>query len=169
MDFESISLAARTQCHVFGDPRYAKPRLANLQDAPGSPNFSLRLANKTVWPSGLRRWLQAPVRKGVGSNPTAVTFTPPPRFKTWDWQCKDARSNPSHGKRGEQAEIGKNESGVAQWLACWAHNPKVRGSKPRSAMFCYMLGVAPLVMRRKSKTRRKNERCSTIAYGHTGD
>ena len=29
---------------------------------------------KTVWPSGLRRWLQAPVRKGVGSNPTAVIF-----------------------------------------------------------------------------------------------
>ena len=25
-------------------------------------------------------------------------------------------------------------SGVAQWLACWAHNPKVRGSKPCSAM-----------------------------------
>ena len=22
---------------------------------------------KTVWPTGLRRWLQAPVRKGVGS------------------------------------------------------------------------------------------------------
>ena len=29
---------------------------------------------KTVWPSGLRRWLKAPFRKGVGSNPTAVTF-----------------------------------------------------------------------------------------------
>ena len=29
---------------------------------------------RTVWPSSLRRWLQAPVRKGVGSNPTAVTF-----------------------------------------------------------------------------------------------
>ena len=28
--------------------------------------------SKTVWPSGLRRWLKAPVRKGVGSNPTAV-------------------------------------------------------------------------------------------------
>ena len=26
-----------------------------------------------------------------------------------------------------------SDSGVAQWLACWAHNPKVRGSKPRSA------------------------------------
>ena len=29
---------------------------------------------QTVWPSGLRRWLQAPVRKGVGSNPTAVIY-----------------------------------------------------------------------------------------------
>ena len=29
-------------------------------------------ARTKVWPSGLRRWLQAPVRKGVGSNPTAV-------------------------------------------------------------------------------------------------
>ena len=29
--------------------------------------------SKTVWPSGLRRWLKAPVHKGVGSNPTAVT------------------------------------------------------------------------------------------------
>ena len=28
--------------------------------------------NMTVWPSGLRRWLMAPFRKGVGSNPTAV-------------------------------------------------------------------------------------------------
>ena len=26
-------------------------------------------------------------------------------------------------------------SGVAQWLACWAHNPKVPGSKPGSASF----------------------------------
>ena len=28
---------------------------------------------RTLWPSGLRRWLKAPVRKGVGSNPTGVT------------------------------------------------------------------------------------------------
>lgn len=32
------------------------------------------IVSKTVWPSGLRRWLQAPVRKGVGSTPTAVNF-----------------------------------------------------------------------------------------------
>ena len=31
-------------------------------------------------------------------------------------------------------------SGVAQWLACWAHNPKVRGSKPRSATFMALMG-----------------------------
>ena len=29
---------------------------------------------RTVWPSGLRRCVQAAVRKGVGSNPTAVNF-----------------------------------------------------------------------------------------------
>ena len=29
---------------------------------------------KTLWPSGLRRWLKAPFRKGVGSNPTGVTY-----------------------------------------------------------------------------------------------
>ena len=33
---------------------------------------TLSESSKTVWPSGLRRWLKAPVRKGVGSNPTGV-------------------------------------------------------------------------------------------------
>ena len=28
----------------------------------------------------------------------------------------------------------RNNSGVAQRLACWAHSPKDRGSKPRSAI-----------------------------------
>ena len=37
--------------------------------------FAACSPNRTVWPSGLRRWLQAPVRKGVGSNPTAVIST----------------------------------------------------------------------------------------------
>ena len=37
-------------------------------------HFGCGKARKTVWPSGLRRWLKAPVRKGVGSNPTAVTL-----------------------------------------------------------------------------------------------
>ena len=40
-------------------------------------------------------------------------------------------------------------SGVAQWLACWAHNPKVRGSKPRSAIICIKLLYVSLVVRKK--------------------
>ena len=50
-----------------------QPLLAILLVIPVSRFISwLRcLPNMTVWPSGLRRWLKAPVRKGVGSNPTA--------------------------------------------------------------------------------------------------
>ena len=36
--------------------------------------WNVKRNGKTVWPSGLRRWLKAPFRKGVGSNPTAVIF-----------------------------------------------------------------------------------------------
>jgi hypothetical protein len=32
-------------------------------------------------------------------------------------------------------------SAVAQWLACWAHNPKVRGSKPRCAISRFSVAV----------------------------
>ena len=40
----------------------------------GNPNIDFdKYVGKTLWPSGLRRWLKAPVRKGVGSNPTGVT------------------------------------------------------------------------------------------------
>ena len=50
----------------------------------------------------------------------------------------DPQKTPSH----------RQHSGVAQWLACWAHNPKVRGSKPRSATHCFvaerMLAVASI-------------------------
>ena len=38
-------------------------------------------SDKTVWASGLRRWLKEPVRKGVGSNPTAVILQAPPTMK----------------------------------------------------------------------------------------
>ena len=39
--------------------------------------MNLAIQIKTVWPSGLRRWLKAPFRKGVGSNPTAVSSSLP--------------------------------------------------------------------------------------------
>lgn len=55
---------------------------------------------KTVWPSGLRRWLKAPVRKGVGSNPTAVTAA-----------MERERERGEGGERGmrERRERGKGE------------------------------------------------------------
>ena len=40
---------------------------------PALTDLPFQSCTKTVWPSGLRLWLKAPFRKGVGSNPTAVT------------------------------------------------------------------------------------------------
>jgi hypothetical protein len=34
----------------------------------------LQSTPRTLWASGLRRWLKAPFRKGVGSNPAGVIF-----------------------------------------------------------------------------------------------
>ena len=36
---------------------------------------------------------------------------------------------------GHVQAIACRNSGMAQWLTCLAHDPKVRGSKPRSASF----------------------------------
>ena len=52
--------------------------------------LSLAVASMTAWPSGLRRWLQAPVRKGVASNPTAVTAS---RGDHWK---RDTRAQRQH-------------------------------------------------------------------------
>ena len=43
------------------------------------------------------------------------------------------RIRPGH-TFGRDSKEKISESGVAQWLACWAHNPKVPGSKRGSAM-----------------------------------
>ena len=56
---------------------------------------------------------------------------------TTDGNRDDFRSHATLGARNplEERFHLQISSGVAQWLACWAHNPKVRGSKPRSANF----------------------------------
>ena len=49
--------------------------------------------------------------------------------------CLHARGGrPKRGRCPPPTFAILDTSGVAQWLACWAHNPKVRGSKPRSAI-----------------------------------
>jgi hypothetical protein len=40
-----------------------------------------------------------------------------------------------------------SRSAVAQWLACWAHNPKVRGSKPRCAISRFSVAVRSRAVR----------------------
>ena len=60
--------------------------------------------NMTVWPSGLRRWLKAPFRKGVGSNPTAVKELSVSRGKL----CENlkVRSGACDGARALQGVLG---------------------------------------------------------------
>ena len=69
-------------------------------------------------------------------------------------------------KRGRKIVI--LSSGVAQWLACWAHNPKVRGSKPRSAIQRTRGGggIEPLLV---SKPRGLKPRPSTRPTHHRSD
>ena len=77
----------RPICMSFCEQFFSDGRIIRLTDQRNAilaiavpANRDLLIANvctccaSTVWPSGLRRWLQAPVRKGVGSNPTAVTL-----------------------------------------------------------------------------------------------
>ena len=132
-------LVLGTPAIVLGGPHLASPAPPRTSQWQKPSCSHLGSITWTVWPSGLRRWLKAPFRKGVGSNPTAVipthqtdrcrwsqawTFFPdtPPFFSCCFWTC--LRSH-------HQAET---MSGVAQWFACWAHNPKVPGSKPGCAM-----------------------------------
>ena len=62
---------------LFEDGRFLAEDGAALELAARDGNASQKrkcTSIKTLWPSGLRRWLKAPVRKGVGSNPTGVNF-----------------------------------------------------------------------------------------------
>ena len=69
---------------------------------------------KTVWPSGLRRWLKAPVRKGVGSNPTGVILHEPARRtseKTPEAQQEPARARETNqqARNSKEAKRGTGE------------------------------------------------------------
>ena len=73
---------------------------------------------RTVWPSGLRRWLKAPVRKGVGSNPTAVICTM--KRSSWSW-CRNSSNYGSLGgimKYFYQGQTMPKNSNVI----CYVHN-----------------------------------------------
>ena len=90
----------------------------------------------TVWPSGLRRWLQAPVRKGVGSNPTAVNST-----GTAHGQFQSPRNIRNIGNRRNIKHIRNTRNMhaicvrvpcgyIAQWLERLTADQQVPGSNP---------------------------------------
>ena len=64
------------------------------------------------------------------------TMHPLKNAGTADWSCLGSFSDPHQTRTNIWKRLLKifSESGVAQWLACWAHNPKVPESKPGSAM-----------------------------------
>ena len=65
MGVVAVAVPSRPGAHIS--------RRCRCAQCPRSGTCKLGLMSRTVWPSGLRRWLKAPFRKGVGSNPTAVT------------------------------------------------------------------------------------------------
>ena len=80
---------------------------------------------------------------GVAAEPTQSlssvnlqTMHPVKNAGTADWSCLGGFSDPHQTRANIWKRLLKifSESGVAQGLACWAHNPKVPGSKPGSAM-----------------------------------
>ena len=99
----------------------------------------------TVWPSGLRRWLQAPVRKGVGSNPTAVTFCvfAETCSRTWPAHCK-AKGRDDLGVFSTQTPLmivfikcsKSSRAGILQSLAPRARQTELRGGLPLLPRSC---------------------------------
>ena len=68
-------LVLGTPAIVLGGPHLASPASPRTSQWQKPSCSHLGSITWTVWPSGLRRWLKAPFRKGVGSNPTTVTPT----------------------------------------------------------------------------------------------
>ena len=62
----------RVSVHALLSPAVLRRRCFSFLSSDKRTHAMCSGVAMTVWPSGLRRWLQAPGRKGVGSNPTAV-------------------------------------------------------------------------------------------------
>ena len=93
-----------------------------------------------IAPSSLRLpkgpWIETTLRYGmlglIVTNSMAPAKAPwSLRLRCWQLLAVARLSPVDTSSRTVRSGI---SSGVAQWLACWAHNPKVRGSKPRSAI-----------------------------------
>ena len=81
-------------------------------------------------------WIETTLRYGmlglIATNSMAPAKAPwSLRLRCWQLLAVARLSPVDTSSRTVRSDI---SSGVAQWLASWAHNPKVRGSKQRSAI-----------------------------------
>jgi hypothetical protein len=110
-----IVMYARRPCGLMDKALIFGTKDCRFESCQGHSVLATRSSDDVVliWPFELPSW---PFRlMYVSLRPTWINYTAASVFQLM--------STPSKGM-----------SGVAQWLACWAHNPKVRGSKPRSAI-----------------------------------
>ena len=147
----------------------------------------------TIWPSGLRSWLQAPVRNGVGSNPTAVTFSctgkssphqeppygslGPPCFTVGILAQGRVRGSSRAGRRPAQAWSGglpipiyslqqqAFQDSLAEWSKALASgaSPQGRGFEPHSCHFQLRLRFLA-----RPGTSRQHPRPTMFYRGHLG-
>ena len=74
----------------------------------------------TIWSRGPRRWLQAPVRKGVGSNPTAVTW-----YSIFPWQHPECGHKTQRSAVPQRAAAAVPSSLGRSLQSCWTLRLKV--------------------------------------------
>ena len=72
------------------------------------------LLTETLWPSGPRRWLKAPFRKGVGSKPTVVigfdALGPAVQMRQCYVVCWNKASTPMTKEIGSTKKAGEEEN-----------------------------------------------------------
>ena len=78
--------------------------------------------HQTVWPSGLRRWLQAPIRKSVGSNhqPSFSIELLAPEWALGSILTTSKNSSSANHLRAS----------LDQWSERWSYEQRVAGSSP---------------------------------------
>ena len=117
--------------------------------------FSGFKISATAWGAGNRTLESAPTQRSVDRNHAPLWHSGPhvtnnmaPAKAPWSlrlrcWQLLAVpRLSPVDTR--SRTVRSRTSSGVAQWLACWAHNPKARGSKPRCAISWLSLWCVPL-------------------------
>ena len=118
----------------------------------------------TVWPNGLRRWLQAPVRKGVGSSPTGVRFSLEQQQGRAVWgSVGEGRAAPPSSYLAHMAlASGNSHDNLAEKALASGASPQGRGLEPHSCRRAHHHHRSPLRLR--SRPPQTFEKCYVFIY-----